>query len=98
MAKPAHDRSSTTLTKNSRLAVIRFNWRPPAFARQSPQPTLTMYSAGATYSTVPPLSSGRMARSVRWPVWSKWLKYSTGTSFRMWHTLHLYLRPMACDL
>lgn len=56
--------------------------RPPALST-----CLTMYSAGATYSTLPPLSSGRWSASMRRPPASSAQKYSTGTSFTSWHTL-----------
>ena len=50
----------------------------------------TMYSAGATYSTDPPDSSGRCAWSRRRPAASSAQKYSTGTSLTREHTLHEY--------
>ena len=48
-----------------------------------------MYSAGATYSTDPPKSSGRCASSMRRPLASSAQKYSTGTSFTIAHTLQV---------
>lgn len=61
---------------------------PPAEPSQR-----TMYSVGATHSTVPWLSSGRSSASRRRPLPSRVLKYSTGASFSMVHTLHLNRRP-----
>ena len=60
---------------------------PNTLLRTSPPHTRTMYSAGATYSTLPLLSSGRSSASRRRPEASVAQKDSTGTSFTLWHTL-----------
>lgn len=39
----------------------------------------TIYSVGATNSTLPFVSSGRWSKSTLLPVASKWAKYSPGT-------------------
>ena len=59
---------------------------PPLFPLRASHPYIPI-PAGATYSTVPPVSSGRSSRSFRLPLWSRLQKYSTGISLSSPQTL-----------